>query len=67
MEIHRMAGDVDYLLRIAAADMASFDLFYRELIALLPLKNVTSRFAMELVKGTTAYPMPATAAKSRRK
>ena len=67
MEIHRMAGDVDYLLRVAAADMASFDLFYRELIALMPLKNVTSRFAMELVKGTTAFAIPAAAAKSRRK
>ena len=58
MEVHRMAGDVDYLLRVASANMAEFDLFYRKLIALLPLKNVTSRFAMELVKGTTAYPIP---------
>jgi len=65
MEVHRMAGDVDYLLRVAAANMAAFDLFYRNLIALLPLKNVTSRFAMELVKGTTAFPIPAAAAKSR--
>lgn len=59
MEIHRMAGDVDYLLRIAMADMASYDDFYRKLVALLPLKNVTSRFAMERVKFTTAYPVPA--------
>lgn len=59
MEVHRMAGDVDYLLRIAVADMAAFDLFYKRLIALLPMKNVTSRFAMELVKSTTAYPLPA--------
>lgn len=66
MEVHRMAGDVDYLLRVAAANMASFDIFYRELIALMPLKNVTSRFAMELVKGTTAYAIPAAAAKPRR-
>lgn len=65
MEVHRMAGDVDYLLRVAAANMAEFDLFYRNLIALLPLKNVTSRFAMELVKGTTAFPLPAAAARSR--
>jgi len=53
-----MAGDVDYLLRVATASMAAFDLFYRKLIAILPLKNVTSRFAMELVKGTTAFPLP---------
>ena len=55
MEGHRMAGDVDYLLRIAVANMAAFDAFYQRLIALLPLKNVTSRFAMERVKFTTAY------------
>jgi Lrp/AsnC family transcriptional regulator len=58
MEVHRMAGDVDYLLRVAVANMAAFDQFYRTLIALLPLKNVTSRFAMELIKGTTSFPIP---------
>ena len=57
MEVYRMAGDVDYLLRIAVANMAAYDTFYRRLIALLPLKNVTSRFAMERVKFTTAYPV----------
>ena len=65
MEVHRMAGDVDYLLRVASANMAEFDLFYRKLIALLPLKNVTSRFAMELVKGTTAFPIPPAPPKPR--
>ena len=57
MEVYRMAGDVDYLLRIAVANMAAYDSFYRRLVALLPLKNVTSRFAMERVKGTTALPI----------
>ena len=57
MEVYRMAGDVDYLLRIAVASMAAYDNFYRRLVALLPLKNVTSRFAMERVKYTTAYPV----------
>jgi Lrp/AsnC family transcriptional regulator len=57
MEVHRMAGDVDYLLRIAVASMAQYDDIYRRLIAAVPLKNVTSRFAMERVKGTTAYPL----------
>ncbi|MEA3009629.1 MAG: Lrp/AsnC family transcriptional regulator [Sphingomonadales bacterium] len=57
MEVHRMAGDVDYLLRVAVADMSAYDDFYRRLIAALPIKNVTSRFAMELVKGTTAFPL----------
>ena len=59
MEVYRMAGDVDYLLRIAVANMAAYDAFYRRLVALLPLKNVTSRFAMERVKFTTAYPVAA--------
>ena len=57
MEVYRMAGDVDYLLRIVVANMADYDDFYRRLVALLPLKNVTSRFAMERVKYTTAYPV----------
>jgi Lrp/AsnC family transcriptional regulator len=60
MEIYRMAGDVDYMLRVVVADMAAYDAFYKNLIALVPLKNVTSRFAMERVKSTTAYPVPPT-------
>ena len=59
MDVYRMAGDVDYLLRIEVADMAAYDDFYQKLIASIPLKNVTSRFAMERVKSTTAYPLPA--------
>lgn len=57
MEIYRMAGDVDYLLRITVPNMAAVDAFYQRLIATVPLKNVTSRFAMERVKYTTAYPV----------
>ena len=56
-EIWRMAGETDYLLRVAVRDMAHFDDFYRRLIAAVPLKNVTSHFAMERVKYTTAYPV----------
>ena len=59
MDIYRMAGDVDYLLRVTAANMAAFDDFYRRLIKAVPLKNVTSRFAMEKIKSTTALPIPA--------
>ena len=58
MEIYRMAGDVDYMMRISVPNMAAVDAFYQRLIALVPLKNVTSRFAMERVKYTTAYPLP---------
>lgn len=57
MEIYRMAGEVDYLLRITVSSMAAVDAFYQRLIARVPLKNVTSRFAMERVKYTTAYPL----------
>ena len=53
-----MAGDVDYMLRVAVADMAAYDEFYKRLISLVPLKNVTSRFAMERIKATTAFPVP---------
>jgi|SRR5579872_2535034 len=57
MEIYRMAGEVDYLLRITVPNMAAVDDFYQRLIDMVPLKNVTSRFAMERVKYTTAYPL----------
>ncbi|HXG81476.1 MAG TPA: Lrp/AsnC family transcriptional regulator [Sphingomicrobium sp.] len=57
MGFYRMAGDVDYLLQVTVANMAAFDAFYQRLIELVPLKNVTSRFAMERVKCTTAYPI----------
>ena len=57
MEVYRMAGDVDYLIRLAVANMTAYDDFYRRLIALVPMKNVTSRFAMERVKSTTAFPL----------
>jgi Lrp/AsnC family transcriptional regulator len=66
MELYRMAGDVDYMLRVAVADMAAFDGFYRRLIAAVPLKNVTSRFAMERLKYTTAYPLNGAAFRDRR-
>jgi Lrp/AsnC family transcriptional regulator len=57
MEVHRMAGDIDYLLRVAVRNMEDYDLFYRKLVDRVPLKNVTSRFSMERVKATTAYPI----------
>jgi Lrp/AsnC family transcriptional regulator len=59
MEFYRMAGDVDYVLRVVVADMQSFDAFYKKLISAVPLKNVTSRFAMEKIKSITALPVPA--------
>ena len=58
MEFYRMAGDIDYMLRVVVADMATYDGFYKRLIAAVPLKNVTSRFAMEKIKSTTSLPIP---------
>jgi Lrp/AsnC family transcriptional regulator len=57
MEFYRMAGDVDYMLRVVVPDIAGYDTFYKKLIATVPLKNVTSRFAMERIKSTTALPI----------
>ena len=57
MEFHRMAGDIDYMLRVAVPDMQAYDAFYKKLIDTMPLKNVTSRFSMERIKSTTAYPL----------
>jgi Lrp/AsnC family transcriptional regulator len=51
----RMSGDVDYLLHVVVPDIAAYDDFYRRLIAAVPLRNVTSRFAMERMK---AAPLP---------
>lgn len=66
MDAYRMAGEVDYMLRVAVPDMAEFDAFYKRLIVAVPLKNVTSRFAMERLKQTTAYPLAARAFRDRR-
>lgn len=57
MEVYRMAGEMDYLLRIAVPDMAEFDTLYKRLTDAVPIKNVTSHFAMERMKFTTAYPV----------
>ena len=58
MEFYRMAGDVDYMLRVVVSDIHGYDRFYKQLISTIPLKNVTSRFAMEKIKSTTALPLP---------
>lgn len=57
MEVYRMAGEMDYLLRVAVPDMAAFDMLYKQLTDAVPIKNVTSHFAMERMKFSTAYPV----------
>jgi Lrp/AsnC family transcriptional regulator len=58
VECWRLGGDVDYLLRVVVSDMTAYDGFYRKLAARVSsLRKVTSRFAMECVKSTTALPI----------
>jgi Lrp/AsnC family transcriptional regulator len=58
-ECHRMAGDVDYLLKLVVRDIAHYDRIYRKLIAAVPdLADVSSSFSMERMKATTALPRP---------
>ena len=54
---YRMAGDVDYLLKVIVSDMEAFDEFYKRLIGTTALNDVTSRFSMETIKETTALPI----------
>jgi Lrp/AsnC family transcriptional regulator len=53
----RTAGDMDYILRVVLPDAAAYDTFYHRLIALMPLKSVSSRFVMENIKRETALPI----------
>ncbi len=57
VEFYRMSGEVDYLLRVVVPDIAAFDAVYKRLIARVPLSDVTSSFAMEQIKYTTALPL----------
>jgi Lrp/AsnC family transcriptional regulator len=57
VEFYRMSGDVDYLLRIVVPDIAAYDAVYKRLIARVALSDVSSAFAMEAIKYTTALPL----------
>jgi len=57
MEAYRMSGEVDYLLRVAIDSIAAYDRFYKTLIDRIELSNITSSFAMEQMKYTTALPI----------
>lgn len=57
MEFHRMSGDVDYLLKVAVADIAGYDRFYKRLIKVAQFAGVSSAFSMEQIKYTTALPL----------
>lgn len=57
VEFYRLAGDTDYLLKVLVKDIAAYDAFYKRLIAAVPLSDVSSAFAMEQIKYTTALPL----------
>jgi Lrp/AsnC family transcriptional regulator len=57
MEIYRMSGETDYLLRVVVGSIEAYDRFYKRLIDRIELSNVTSSFAMEQIKYTTVLPI----------
>jgi Lrp/AsnC family transcriptional regulator len=57
VEFYRMSGEVDYLLRVVVPDIAAYDRLYKKLIAKIELSDVSSSFAMEQIKSTTALPL----------
>ena len=57
IEVYRMAGDTDYLLRVAVPDIAAYDRVYKRLIQGVDMTDVSSSFAMEQMKYTTALPL----------
>lgn len=57
VEVHRMAGEVDYLLKVVVTGMAAYDALYLDLTQRLSCRNVTSKFSMERLKATTALPI----------
>ncbi len=62
MEAHRLAGDIDYILKVRVANARAYDAFYRALIKEVAIFNVTSALSMEEIKSTTALPISANAA-----
>jgi len=57
LEVNRLAGNWDYLLRVLVADMPAYDQFYKRLIEIEGLNDVSSSFSMEQIKYTTALPL----------
>jgi Lrp/AsnC family transcriptional regulator len=56
-EIHRMSGDVDYLIRIVVPDIDAYDVVYKRLIGAVDFQDVSASFALETIKYTTALPL----------
>jgi Lrp/AsnC family transcriptional regulator len=56
-EAHRLAGEIDYLLKVRVKDTRAFDAFYKRLVAEVELFSVTSMLSMETLKETTVIPL----------
>ena len=57
VEVYRMSGQIDYMLRIVVPDIDAYDQVYKRLIAAIELYDVSSTFAMEVLKSTTVLPL----------
>ena len=57
LEFYRMSGTVDYLLRVVVPTVEAYDAVYKRLISIADLAEVSSSFAMEEIKYTTALPL----------
>ncbi|MCW8907468.1 MAG: Lrp/AsnC family transcriptional regulator [Sedimenticola sp.] len=57
VEFYRMSGEIDYLMRVVVPDIAAYDRFYKRLIEKVDIRDVSSSFAMEQLKYTTALPV----------
>lgn len=57
IELHRMSGDVDYLLRIVVPDIGGYDVVYKKMIAAVEMFDVSASFVLETIKSTTMLPL----------
>ena len=56
-EAHRLAGDIDYILKVRVANARAYDVFYQALISEVRVHNVTALLSMEEIKSTTMLPL----------
>lgn len=56
-EAHRLAGDIDYILKVRVANARAYDKFYQALISEVRVHNVTALLSMEELKSTVALPL----------
>ena len=58
IEAHRLAGDIDYILKVQVRNARAYDRFYQSLISEIRIQNVTALLSMEEMKATSALPIP---------